>query len=899
MKEREGKMYWFKENKQHVLREFETDCTVGLTECQIDARLHRYGKNEFEEEKIDTLFQKILHHLKEIPTLILIVAAMIAAYTAIFHPPDTIGRGWPKVIVILSIVVINIILGIWQEGKAAKALNALKRMNTFKTTVIREARKYVVDAVELVPGDLIEITTGDVITADARLVHAQSLEVDEAPLTGESQPVEKDSSFVANCNEIPLGDRINMIYSGCLVTRGNGKAIVTATAMSTEMGKIAKLLNNTQKLKTPLQLRLQQLAKRISLLALIAGALMLGIGVLIHGNDMLDMLILATALGVAAVPETLPIIVTMVLSIGVFNMVQKRSIIRKIPAVETLGNTSVICSDKTGTLTQNKMKIRKIWHVNHKPIHYRDEFNSDQKSLIELMASCSNATIENYGEDSDEEIVLGDPTELAIIRQLHRLDISRVQAERDFPRVFELPFDSGRKRMTTVHNDVKNGGFIVVTKGAFDRLPLNENKELLATAQQIHDEFASTALRVLGVSTKRMNVQMLPPVAQLTVENLECDQQLCGLVGMIDPPREESRHAVALAKEAGIKTVMITGDHKETAKAIAKEIGIYDETHDGPVLTGMDLEGMSDNELFQVVPNTSVYARVSPEDKIRIVQAWQEHNHVVAMTGDGVNDAPALRAADVGIAMGITGTEVSKNAADMVITDDNFATIVDAVSVGRTSFDNIRKTIVFLLSVNFAEIFILLVGMLAVGVSPLMALQILLINVVADGIPGFFLAFEKADKNVMKRKPLNKHAGVFSGDVGSRITKGAIWFSIITLGAFLLGSYVNIDDLTAPSYAVGISMAFIVLSFASVLNILNVRSTLSIFQANYQNKGLFLAVVGSLGFTFFVALNPSIAEVFDVVSISLTHWLIVIGMSLSVLVFGELVKLVKRIVDKR
>jgi len=901
-------MLWVKDNIQDVLDKLNTDKNAGLTQQEVNSRIKRYGANEFEEAKKDTLVTKILHHLSEIPTLILIAAAAIAGYTAIFHPPDTIGNGWPKVIVILSIVIINVTLGIWQESKAEKALEALKKMNSFKTTAIRDGKKQIVEAAELVPGDIVELAAGDVITADARLITASSLQVEEAALTGESVPVEKDPTAIIADNA-PLGDRFNMVYSGCLVTNGRATAVVVETAMETEMGKIAQLLNSAQKLKTPLQIRLQQLAKRISMLALIAGLLMFLFAWVVHDinpvtgspREFVDALILAVALGVAAVPETLPIIVTMVLSYGVFNMVNKKTIIRKIPAVETVGNTSVICSDKTGTLTQNKMKIRQVWHVRHEPISVKEKanFNMDQKMLIELLTSCSNATVAPHdeyedGKNFESETAIGDPTEIAIIRLLHDLKLDRVQAERDYPRVHELPFDSGRKRMTTVHRTAE--GYIAVTKGAFDRIPVNWEPELLKKATAIHDSFAEKALRVIAISVKKY--AEMP--TDLSEEALECDQEFRGMVGMIDPPRPESADAVAMAKQAGIRTVMITGDHVVTAAAIAKEIGIMEEGD--RALTGAELSKMGEGELRDQVQNISVYARVSPEDKIRIVQAWTSHGEVVAMTGDGVNDAPALKAADVGVAMGITGTEVSKSAADMVITDDNFSTIVDAISVGRTSFDNIRKTIAFLLSVNFAEIFILLAGMLFVGVSPLLALQILLINVVSDGIPGFFMAFEKPEPGVMKRKPIRKDAGIFSAGLGMKIARGSISFSILTLGAFLLGAYVLPAAGGAPVspngayYTIGITMAFVVLSWASVLNIFNVRSELSIFQISpFTNRGMFFAACGTILFTLIVVIVPPIAEVFDVqTGLSGIHWTIMIGLSLMQLVIGEVWKLASK-----
>ncbi|MCL2227650.1 MAG: cation-translocating P-type ATPase, partial [Oscillospiraceae bacterium] len=727
-----------------------------------------------------------------------------------------------------------------------------------------------------------------------------SLQVDESALTGESQPVDKDASVLIE-ETVPLGDRLNMVYSGCLVTNGSATAVVVETAMETEMGRIAQLLNTTQKLKTPLQLRLKQLAKRISILALAAGVLMILFGYFAHpinpidGNPraFLDILILGVALGVAAVPETLPIIVTMVLSYGVYNMVTKNTIIRRIPAVETIGNTSVICSDKTGTLTQNKMKIQHLWHVRHDSVSVKEKenFNADQRMLVELLASCSNATIEAFGDD-DEEHVIGDPTEIAIIRLLHDLNLDRVQAERDYPRIYELPFDSGRKRMTTVHRTEE--GYIAVTKGAFDRIPVKWDPELHQRAIEIHDSYAEKALRVIAVSIKKFTEKP----DDFSIEALECDHEFRGMIGMIDPPRPESAEAVVLAKDAGIKTVMITGDHIVTAAAIAKEIGILDEGD--RAVAGSELAAMSDEQLHDQVKSISVYARVSPEDKTRIVQAWTAHGEVVAMTGDGVNDAPALKAADVGVAMGITGTEVSKNAADMIITDDNFATIVDAISVGRTAYDNIRKTIAFLLSVNFAEIFILLAGMLVVGVSPLLALQILLINVVSDGIPGFFIAFEAPERGVMKRKPLRKGSGIFSAGLGSKIARGAVCFSILTLGAFFLGAYVLpapagfLPGYTGAFYDIGISMAFVVLSWASVINIFNVRSDLSFFKVSpMENKGLFFAAMGTILFTLLVALTPPIAEVFDIrTGLTGLHWAIMAGLALLQLVIGEIHKLI-------
>jgi len=868
-------MLWVKESIGEVLQKLNTNTTSGLSQRDAAARLGKYGANEFKEAKKETVWQKILHHLMEITAIILLIAAGIAAYMAI-----TAGEGWAKVIVILSIVVINIILGIYQESRAEAALEALKKMNSFSTTVIRSGLKQKIDAKELVPGDIVELTSGDIITADARLIEAAGLTVEESGLTGESTSVEKDPHAEIT-EDMPLGDRVNMVYSGCLVTNGRGIAVVVETGMNTEMGKIADMLNNTTKLKTPLQMRLGQLSKRLCVVALLAGLVIFLIGTLIYGDTMAEMLLVAISLGVAAVPETLPIITTMILSRGVHNMVKKNTIIRRIPAVETVGNTSVICSDKTGTLTQNKMTIQKIWHIGSEPKAATEEFHPGELHMVELMASCSNASIEIHEE---EEKVVGDPTELAIIRLLHRKGLTRVDAERHYPRVYEIPFDSGRKRMTTVHH--VSDGYIVVTKGAFDRIPVVWEEESKRKAAAIHDDFAAEALRVIAISFKKF--EEMPQ--DLSIEALESDQRLFGLVGMIDPPRPESKEAVARAKEAGIKTVMITGDHVVTAKAIAKEIGIFEEGDDA--LTGADLNNMTEEDLYNRVREVSVYARVSPEDKIRIVRAWEAQGEVIAMTGDGVNDAPALKQADVGAAMGITGTEVTKNAADMVITDDNFATIVDAIAVGRTAYDNIRKTVYFLLSVNFSQIFIMLTAVILGWGAPIVAVQILLINVVSDGIPGFFISFEKPSAGIMQRPPLPKNAGIFSNRLGPRIAMRSLTFAVLTLSAFAIGNFAEISPNIMPGREVGVSMAFIVLSWASVVNIFNIRSEESIFKTGLlSNKGIFFSAMFSIGITVLVALVPPIASVFQVVPLSGLHWIIVIGIVLALLVIAEVQKL--------
>lgn len=867
-------MLWVKESIAEIVKKLGSNEVKGLDDASILEKQKKYGTNEFEEGKKETTLEKVGHHLAEITTIILLIAAAISAYLAL-----TTGYGWAKVIVILAIVVLNIVLGIYQENSAEKALDALKNMNAHLTTVIRSGVRKPIDAKELVPGDIIELQAGDLVPADARIIESSSLQVEESALTGESLPVEKDGNLTIT-EDVPLGDRLNMVYSGCLVTNGRAKAIVVETGMDTEMGKIASLINNTTKLKTPLQIRLKELAKRLSLVAIVAGILIFGIGVLIHGETMIEMLMVAISLSVAAVPETLPVIVTLTLTYGVKNMVKKNTIIRRIPAVETIGNTSVICSDKTGTLTQNKMQVQKIWAANALPKSVNELFTNEENQLLELLSISNNATVELIEE---KEQIIGDPTESAIIGLLQAKGITKASLEEKYPRVFELPFDSERKLMTTIHKT--DNGYIAITKGAFDRIPVTFSPKLLNEAKRVHDEFAEDALRVISAAYQTFDT--MP--TELTAEALEHDLIFLGMVGMIDPPRPESRPAVLAAKKAGIKTVMITGDHIVTASAIAKEIGILEEGD--LAITGQDLDKMNQAELEAKVRDVSVYARVSPEDKIRIVQAWQANGEIVAMTGDGVNDAPALKAADVGIAMGITGTDVSKNAADMILTDDNFATIVDAVAEGRTAYENIRKTIYFLLSTNFSQIFIMLIAVILGWGVPVVAVQLLLINVVSDGIPGFWLSLEKPDADIMNRKPIRKDAGIFANGLGKKVGTQAVVFTIVTLIGFYIGQFVTVSSSIGASYEVGMTMSFVILAWSSVAHIFNVRSDKSIFKVGIlSNPRLFYSALGSMLIILGLALIPSLATIFFLVPMSLTHWIISFVLAMSPLVFVEIQK---------
>lgn len=708
----------YKQSVDTVTKEVSVNTETGLTQQEAQQRLKENGRNQFEEAKKDSVLKKFIHSLSDFTTIILLVAAAISFYTAIVTEHGEYFEG----ILIIAIVIINAVLAIVQEGNAEKSLAALQDMNKQSSAVLRDGKVIEVDAEELVVGDVLVLEAGSMITADARLIQASQMRVEESALTGESEPVEKDPTYVGHDDD-GLGDQINMIFKGCTVVNGRGRAVVTATGMNTEMGKIAGLLNNSDQQKTPLQKRLNQLGKRISLLALGAAAIVFIIGEL-QGEPLLEMFMTAVSLAVAAVPETLTVIVTLTLAYGVQKMAKKHAIIRRLPAVETLGTANVICSDKTGTLTQNKMRVRRVWHRGDEVTDTEDAMTDEAMEVLKMAALCTDVIVEKEG---DELTVTGNPTEAAIVRAVEENYHTKEELEEKYPRIGEIPFDSERKMMTTVHQWGKK--YISITKGAFDVLLPRFGFGDVDQAAIVNDRFGKRALRVIAVGYAVYD----EPPKEITSEALEKNLRLLGLIGMIDPPRPESKGAIARAKKAGIKTVMITGDHVVTASAIAKELGILKDKSEA--LSGSELKKMSDEELDKRVKDLSVYARVTPEDKIRIVQSWQRSGAVVAMTGDGVNDAPALKASDVGCAMGITGTDVAQGASDMILTDDNFATIVDAVAQGRAVYRNIRKAINFLLSCNISEIFIVLIAMLLGWGAPFTAVQLLFVNVVADGLP--------------------------------------------------------------------------------------------------------------------------------------------------------------------
>ncbi|TKK97192.1 cation-translocating P-type ATPase [Enterococcus faecium] len=865
----------YKQTIEEVKKVTEADPDTGLSSQEVDERRKKQGLNKFDEAPKESMIKKFFRSLSDFTTIILLVAAVISFYTAFATEHGDLFEG----LLIIAIVVINSVLAIVQEGNAEKALESLQDMNKQTATVIRDGKVTTVESEQLVVGDILVLKSGDAISADARLIEASQLRVEESALTGESEAVEKDAAFIAEEDE-SLGDQLNMVFKGCTVAAGRGKAIVTAIGMATEMGKIADLLNENTMQKTPLQVRLNQLGKRISMIALAAAALVFVIGEL-QGEPLLEMFMTSISLAVAAVPETLTVIVTLTLAYGVQKMARKHAIIRQLPAVETLGTANVICSDKTGTLTQNEMRVRRVWSKEDEVTNIEDSMTNSAMEILKMAALCTDVTVE---QEDDDLVIKGNPTEVAIVRAVEENYHTKAELEEKYPRVNELPFDSERKMMTTVHQMGEK--YISITKGAFDVLAPRFSSGDVEQAAIVNDRFGKRALRVIAVGYATYDEEP----QDISSEALEKDLRLIGLIGMIDPPRPESKGAIKRAKKAGIKTVMITGDHVVTASAIAKELGILNDPSEA--LSGSELHQLSDEELDARVKALSVYARVTPEDKIRIVKSWQRTGAVVAMTGDGVNDAPALKASNVGCAMGITGTDVAQSAADMILTDDNFATIVDAVSQGRSVYQNIRKAINFLLSCNISEIFIVLIAMLLGWGAPFTAVQLLFVNVVADGLPGFALGREPAEHGIMDQPPIPKNEGIFARGLLQKIAINAGVFTIVTLFGYYLGSYVDtISPWVDASQHVGQTVAFLILAYSSILHVFNVRSSQSIFKVNLAtNKALVEMALLALAITTAVALLPFTQELFGLVHISLNHWFLVGILSIVPIAVNELIK---------
>jgi len=851
---------------QAVVEQLCSDRDEGLSREQVRQRQGQYGHNCLREKKRKGIIRRFFDQFKDAMILILVGAAAISFVVACVEGET---KEFFEPVLILLIVVLNAVMGIVQESRAERALEALKHLSAPHARAIRDGQEQMIAAAELVPGDIIRLEAGDFVPADARLLHSVSLKSEESALTGESVPSEKNADACVEENA-PLGDRCNMVFSGCSITYGTATAIVTATGMDTEMGRIADLLDREEEGQTPLQQKLTRLGKYLGALALAACGIIFGVG-LANGIPAMEIFMTAVSLAVSAIPEGLPAIVTIVLSIGVQRMVKKHAIIRKLPAVETLGGAGVICSDKTGTLTQNRMTLIKVYCNGAKEAERVGTQNSRAaQKVLQYGALCCDGTVVI---DKSGEKHIGDPTETAIVLAAHKCGYPKQALNSRYPRVGELPFDSDRKRMTTIHRmDQK---LTVIVKGAFDVIAPRCIAGDLEQAGAVNEQMGSQALRVLAVACK--TIEEVPE--ELDAEELEKDLNFLGLVGMIDPPRPEAKAAVAVCRRAGIKPVMITGDHVITASAIAEELGILEKGD--RAVTGPELDGMSDSELDRCVEEIAVYARVSPENKIRIVKAWQRRGRVVAMTGDGVNDAPALKAADIGCAMGITGTDVAKGAADMTLTDDNFATIVDAVREGRGIYANIRKVVGFLLGTNIGEVITVFVAMLLWHKSPLLSMQLLWINLVTDSLPAITLGMEAVEDDIMERAPKPREEGLFAHGFGVRTVLQGVMFGALSLVAFRVGEMVTGQE------AGGQTLAFMVLALSQVVQAYNMRSEHSLFRIGvFTNRNLNRAALLSAVLVALVLFTP-LAEPFGLVRLPVTLYLVGLGLIFVPLIVME------------
>ena len=869
---------WHHLSKEDVLSELETSVEKGLSSESAKQRLEQYGPNELEAKKEDSLIKRFLLQMKDPMIIVLLIAAILSFVSSGF-------TDWVEPAIILLIVIVNAVISISQEDNANKALDALRKMSAPLAKVIRDGEVVRLETNQLVPGDIIVLEAGDLVPADARILEAANLKADEAAMTGESVPVNKQA-LDSLPEETVLGDRKNMVISSTVITNGRATCVVTSTGMNTEVGRIANMLMNEEDGETPLQKKMAEISKTLSIVCLAVCAVMFVVGLLYH-RPLLEIFMTAVSLAVAAIPEGLAAVVTIVLALGVQRMVKRNAIIKKLPAVETLGCASVICSDKTGTLTMNKMTVVEVWSKD----------NAHRAEALTITSLC-NDTILTYNEDGSIKTA-GDPTETAFVDAAYKDGLDKNKMEAEMPRVAELPFDSDRKLMSTVHPF--NGKLRVMVKGAPDCLLSRCTHMLKDTAVAISDDdkkevldanavMAEKALRVLAAAYKDIDTL---PEGDLTSEDLESGLTFVGLIGMIDPPRMEVKQAVAECYDAGIRPVMITGDHKLTAVAIAKELDIF---RDGDLaITGEDLDAMSQEVLERDVEKYAVYARVSPEHKMRIVQAWQTKGSIVAMTGDGVNDAPALKVADIGCAMGITGTDVAKGAADMILTDDNFATIVHAVEQGRGIYANIKKSIQYLLSCNIGEIIIIfLATVFNFHQMPLVPIQLLWLNLVTDSLPALALGMEPVEKGVMKQKPRNPKTSIFANGFAVSMVFYGVLVGLITLAAYLLGEYVLSDPLLADGTAN--TMAFATLVFCELTRAFAVRSdTESIFKIGFftnptMNKSFLVSLVLQLA----VLLLPFLRGVFSVTPLTAIEWVTVVVLGLMPLVISEIVKAIKR-----
>ena len=879
---------FYNQSIEEVIEHFKVDPSLGLSSEEARKRLEEYGENKLISSEKKSFLKMFIAQFKSFMILILLIAAVISGITGIMH-----GEGLIDTYVILGILILNALVGASQESKAESSLEALKTLSSPESQVLRDGSLSEIPTKDLVPGDIVILDTGALIPADLRLTESKNLKIQESSMTGESLPVEKHTERLEK-EDIPLGDRTNLAFASGMVTYGRGQGVVVATGMKTEVGKIAGMIHETVETETPMKLRLEQLGKILGIAALVICAVIFAVGIL-YGNSVLDMFMTAVSLAVAAIPEGLPAVSTVVLAIGVQRLVKRNAIIRTLPSVETLGSTTVICSDKTGTLTQNKMTVVRTYtnfkenELNKTEDH--DGLNEEEKTLISTAILCSDAHLKT-SEDGNNELT-GDPTETALLDIGLKYGLNKNELEKSYPRVSEIPFESERKRMTTlnrfpdnvIHVNVKGGLDEVLSvcnrilENGETRPVTSEDTEKIRNANQ---NMAGSALRILAMATKE-----IPKAPDLVrIEELENELIFIGLLGMIDPAREEVIEAVAKCNAAGIHPVMITGDHKITAMAIAREIGIYKE---GDVaITGSELEKIDEEEFFKDVHRYTVYARVAPEHKVRIVKAWQKHGEVVAMTGDGVNDAPALKQADIGVAMGVVGTDVAKGAADMILTDDNFATIVTAVEEGRRIYDNILKAIQYLLSTNVGEIFLLLIAAIFNWGIPLLPIHILWVNLVTDSLPALALSVDPAEENIMQRKPRQTKGGLMSKGMVWRVIYQGIMIGSISLVAYRIGFKEGGEEL-------GRTLTFATLAFLQLVHVRNLHSNskLSFTISPFKNKPLIGAILFSAALMFVVLLVPPVRDVFRLSELNQHNWWTIIGLSFIPVVVVNLFKLFK------
>ncbi len=902
------KMRYHLEETEDVLKDREST-VEGLTGSDIALRTEKYGENRLAEPPKESIIHKFIKQICEPMTIVLIIAAIISAVTAVIS-----HEGFADVIIIMTVVILNAVLGVYQESKAESAIEALQQMSAARSRVLRDGKEQVVNSSELVPGDIIMLEAGDAVPADARLIEAASLKCEEAALTGESVPSEKSTEklFAPEGQDVPLGDRKNMIYMGSSVQYGRAKAVVVETGMTTEMGKIADQLSKAEKEETPLQIKLSELSKILSIMVLIICAVIFAINIIrnlvtgegLSGQFFLDTFMVAISLAVAAIPEGLAAVVTVLLSIGVTKMSKNRAIIRKLTAVETLGCTEIICSDKTGTLTQNKMTVvKRVTNSGmNAPSYDGTQLSYIDEMLVKGMALCSDA-------EWDGEKAVGEATECALVTDAAKQGFEKASLKKEYPRVGEAPFDSLRKMMTTVHK-LSDGSYIQFTKGAPDCVLENCTSYLegadsvkpmtsdnLKSIRHSNKNMADQALRVLCLAYKKYDSEP----SDYKPEVVEKDLIYVGLCGMIDPIRPEVKIAIEKCRAAGIRPIMITGDHKDTAVAIAKELGILsdDLKTEEKAITGSELEQMDDDYFNEHIREFSVYARVQPEHKVKIVNGWKKLGKVTAMTGDGVNDAPSIKSADIGVGMGITGTDVTKNVADMILTDDNFATIVEAVAEGRRIYDNIRKAIQFLLSSNLSEVIAIFIATL-MNITLLKPAHLLWINLITDSLPAIGLGMEEAEPDIMNVPPRKKTDGIFADGLGFDIVFQGLIIALLTVFSYIMGNYMSLGRFEIVTSDDGMTMAFLTLSLIEIFHSFNMRSRNgSIFKIKKQNLLLWGSFALAFVLTTSVIYIPFFRKIFSFAEISLKEYGVAILIAIMIIPIVEIEKLIKRHIKKK